>query len=180
MQSITGITITMRTIRTKVYKFNELNDDAKQKAIEHFKCYPEESWYESVYDDAAQVGIKIKAFNLDRGNYIKIEMNYAFDVAEKITLNHGEGSETYKTAKQYLIDRKELVDESPVDEDDCYVGEYEFDRKIDELDKEFKHDIGQDYLTMLKKEYEYLTSEESIIEMIDANEYEFYVDGRLV
>ncbi len=41
-----------RTIRTKVFKFNELNEDAKQKAIESFSdINVDYYWHESVYDD---------------------------------------------------------------------------------------------------------------------------------
>lgn len=60
-----------RTIRKKIYKFEELSDKAKQKVIEDNYCWNvEHNWWEFVYEDAAQLGIKITGFDLGRGNDI--------------------------------------------------------------------------------------------------------------
>jgi hypothetical protein len=40
-------------------------------------------------------------------------------------------------------------------------------------------DILYEYLEMLRQEYEYQTSEEAIIETIEANEYTFLEDGTM-
>lgn len=47
----------MRTIRTKVYKFDELSKDAQQKAIEGFSeiNVDDSYWYESVYEDLKEL-----------------------------------------------------------------------------------------------------------------------------
>ena len=57
---------------------------------------------------------------------------------------------------------------------------YEFDKELDTLEYNFQQSLSEDYLSMLKKEYEYKTSEEAIIETIKANDYEFTEDGKLV
>jgi len=49
----------MRTIRTKVYQFSELSEQAKQKAIEWgYDLNVSYGWWESVYEDAEQIGLQ--------------------------------------------------------------------------------------------------------------------------
>jgi len=43
--------------------------------------------------------------------------------------------------------------------------------------EEYTYALREEYLSMLRKEYEYLTSTECVDETIRANEYEFLVDG---
>jgi len=61
---------------------------------------------------------------------------------------------------------------SGISDEDCK------DEKLDELGEEFTKAILEEYLSMLKKEYEYLTSDEAVKEMIEANEYEFTEKGK--
>jgi hypothetical protein len=174
----------MRTIRIKLYKFSELSESAKQKAIEKFADINVNSdWWDSVYEDAEDIGLKITGFDIDRGSYCKGDfIEYAQDCANKIIAEHGEVCATYKTASQFLKDYKELVakfsdgiDIDEVEEDN----EYEFDNEADELEEEFRKSILEDYRIMLQNEYEYLTSEAAIIETIEVNEYEFTIDGKM-
>jgi hypothetical protein len=173
-----------RTIRTKVYKFNELNEDAKQKAIDTFyDINVMFEWWDQEYEDAEQIGCKIKGFDIDRGSYCDLEFTEsAPQVADMILENHGETCETYKTAKQFLADRDALVEKysdginkNQVAEDN----EYEFDNECDQLEEEFRKSLSEDYLIMLRHDYEYQTSKEAIVESIIANEYEFTKDGKL-
>jgi hypothetical protein len=48
-----------------------------------------------------------------------------------------------------------------------------------DLDKEFLHNLLEDYRVMLQQEYDYLTSKDAVIETINANEYDFTEDGKL-
>lgn len=161
----------MRTIRTKIFNFNELTEDAKNKAIEYFAFHLDSYWYECVYDDAAQIGIKILGFDV-YGQSIDIDFYWLhYDVANKIILNHDQETETYQTAKKYLEGRKEL--------DEYEDNSDEYEESLDNLENDLKHEIAEDYLILLRKEYEYITGRESIIENIEVNEYEFYADGTL-
>jgi len=58
-----------------------------------------------------------------------------------------------------------------------YVNDWDMRTLIDEDD--FKHGLLEEYLSILQKEYDYLTSEESIIESIQCNEYDFDINGNL-
>ena len=44
---------------------------------------------------------------------------------------------------------------------------------------DFLQSLCEDYRIILRNEYEYLTSEEAIIETIESNEYYFTEDGKL-
>ena len=82
----------MRTIRTKVYKFSELSDKAKQKAIEKFyDINVDYDWWESVYEDAKNIGLKITGFDIDRASYCNGDFILsACEVAQNISNKHGE------------------------------------------------------------------------------------------
>lgn len=175
--------INMRTVRTKVYKFDELQPEAKNKAISQFSdINVDYEWWQFVYEDAANIGLKIKEFDIDRGGYCKGEfVDSAYDVANKIKENHGEMCETYKTAIAFIAEWDALVvkysdgiDTSKVLEDN----EQEFDGNAERIEREFFKSICEDYRIMLSKEHDYLTSNEAIIESIISNEYEFTKDGK--
>ena len=67
----------MRTIETVVYKFNELNEKSKDFAVKEFsRDYPDYEWWNGVYSDAENIGLKITEFSIDRadfcnGNFIR-------------------------------------------------------------------------------------------------------------
>jgi hypothetical protein len=153
----------MRIVETKVYLFDELSDEAKEKAIEGLADINiDHEWWDCTYEDAANVGIKLTEFDIGRGNYCRGEfIDSAEDVAAEIIKGHGESCETHKTATEFLN----------------HITEDENERA--ELNNEFAYSILEDYRIILQKEYEYLTSEDMIIETIKANEYEFTEDGKL-
>lgn len=165
---------------TKVYPFDELSDEAKQKALKELcdiNVYY--NWWESIYADAANVGIKITAFDIDRNSYCKGDFcEDAEDVAKKIMAEHGKDCETYKTATTFLAAVKagKKAFENSAERGDL---EYNETSDYENLVEEFEEFILEDYRIMLQKEYESLISEEAILETIKANEYEFTEDGKL-
>ena len=173
----------MKTITTKtdVYKFDELPDDVKEKAIENlYDINLYYDWWDGIYDDAENVGLKINEFDIDRGSYVKAEfIEDACFTANKIIENHGEMCETHKTAKQFLIDRDEIVNTAEKDADGEFTDEYQLDQNLDDVENEFLKSISEDYRIILTKEYEYMSSEKAIIETIEANEYDFTLDGKI-
>ena len=174
----------MKTIKTIVYDFDELSADAKEKAIKDlYIVNVEPDWFDCTYDDADDIGIKISGFDIGRGAYCKGDfIESAEETAQKIVDNHGKDCETYKTATTYLKDRTKLVkkysDGKTLDivaEDN----EYNFDNDCDNLDYDFLLSILEDYRILLSKVYDYLTSEEAIVETIEANKYTFTIDGTM-
>jgi hypothetical protein len=167
---------TMRIKETKVYKFDELTDKAKEKAMENlYDLNVDYGWWDYMYEDAANVGLKLTSFDLDRNRHAKGEFTLsAAEVAANIIRDHGEQCETYKTAQAFLDEINSLT--MPDDDSDEFS---EWENKMLELEDEFLKSLLEDYSIMLQKEYEYQTSEEAIIETIRANEYEFTEDGKL-
>jgi len=166
----------MRIKEVKLYKFNELSEDAKDKAIENLSDINTDfDWYQSVYDDAKENSLlEITEFDIDyrhsiKGNFI----NSAEDSANAIIRNHGEMCDTFKTATKYLQDLSTLQGIHSIADMD----NEELDTS--EIDEEFLHSLLEDYLVILRKEYEYQNSREAIIENIEANDYEFTEDGKL-
>lgn len=175
----------MRVIETKVYKFGELSDDAKKKVIEKlWDLNVDYEWWENVYEDAKRIGLEITEFDLDRGSYVHGEFIWsAEETAEEILKEHGKQCETFTTALNYLESRSALVHKysDGIEIDRVAEGnEHEFDDECDELDRDFLKSLCEDYRIILSKEYDYLTSEEAIIESIQANEYEFTEHGESI
>jgi len=169
-----------RTIRTKVYKFKELNETAKQKAIEKLiDINVEYNWWQFVYEDAEQIGLKITGFDIDRGNYCNGDFTLsANEVAQNIINNHGEQCKTYKTAVEFMEEWQPVFADYMDETNENYESK-ESEDKLMELEEDFKKSLCEDYRIILSNEYEYLTSEEAIIETIEINEYEFTADGKL-
>jgi len=169
----------MKTKTINLYQFDELSDDAKQKAItDNRGINVSYDWWHSIYDDAEAIGLKITEFDLyrnliDEGYAVRVnrhctghEMSNAntLTIAQKIKNNHGFDTPTYKLAEQYIKDYAAL--------DDDIDDEVFFD-----LEREFIKDLCEEYSIFLQKECEWLMSEEAIVDSLMANEYEFLEDG---
>lgn len=172
----------MKTVTTTIYKFDELSEKGKKNAIQkNWDINVHYGWWKCTYDDAENVGIKINGFDIDRGNYCKIEINDScYHTASLIIKDYGEVCETYKTAKQFIDEYDALVKKYSDGKNTDRVteeNEYDFDNEANDLGEEFKKAIAEDYRIILQKEFEYLTSEEAIIETIKANDYDFTDNG---
>jgi hypothetical protein len=53
------------------------------------------------------------------------------------------------------------------------------DREMEELEDWFLHELLEDYRILLEREYEYLTSDESVAESLECNGVEFLEDGSI-
>lgn len=167
-----------------VYKFEELTEKQKEKAIENLRdINVDYDWWTCTYEDAKIIGIEITSFDLDRNRHAKGKfIDSALDCAHAIEKEHGEHCTTYKTAKEYLNNRDNLVKKYEDKNNLGYVDEekeYEFDNECDDLDNEFLQSLLDDYSIMLQNEIEYFTSDESIIETIQANDYDFTENGKI-
>lgn len=153
----------MRTIDIKLYKFNELTEEAQRKAIDNLcDINVDHDWWECVYQDAEDVGLLIKGFDINRRT---IEIDFYQDAEHSachILSSHGHESSTYQNTIDFVV---------------TYLQYRDNDEK-EEVRYELLRDLGNSYLAMLENEYEYLTSEEAIVETIVANEYEFTENGK--
>ena len=173
----------MKTIEVQLYKFDELSEDIQEKVLEKmWNVNVDYEWWEFIYEDAANVNMEIKAFDIGRGSYVQANIPDALETANLILKEHGENCETTKTANNFLIERDNLVaqySDGINQEVVAEENEAEFDAECDDLEEDFKQSLCEDYRIILSNEYDYLTSEEAIKETIEANDYDFTADGEL-
>src|SRR3990167_4030943 len=94
---------TMRIKETKLYQYNELSDDAKERARDWYQGVAlDYDWWDCVYEDASRVGLTIKGFSLDRGAYVDGRLDGSMnDTIAKILQEHGPSCDTYKLALEF-------------------------------------------------------------------------------
>jgi hypothetical protein len=171
-----------RTINT--YSFNELSEQAKKKALEIFyDINVNYEWWENIYYDAKIIGLDITGFDIDRGAKVDFGFIHSHShVAQNIMNEHGEGTDTHAAAKQFftineqLNERYEARKEQAIDYNDEELCRIEAD--IEQNVDDFKDNLEHCYLKMLREEYNYLMSDEAIIDSIEANDYEFLITGK--
>lgn len=170
----------MRTIEVKIFKFNELNEEAKQNAISNlYNINIDYNWWEFIYEDAKNIGLKITSFNLDRNRHAKGEFILnAPEVAQNILSNHGKECETYKTAESFLEVWQPIFNAYMDEESEKYESS-ESEDEMQELEDDFFNSLLEDYSIILQNACDYLQSDESIIDTIEANDYEFTEDGEM-
>lgn len=157
-----------------VYTFKELSDDAKDIARQWYReASGDEEWWDTTYEDAARVLVTIKEFDLDKGT-IRGTLKSTFrDTLRLIMKEHGEACETFKVAMEFVLKLNDLKKKyEDADEDYDQTDEYEG------LRAEFTSSILVEYLSLLRKEYEYRTSNEYVDECIEMNGYEFFETGK--
>ena len=158
----------MKEITTKVFTYEELSDKAKAKAREwYLNGALDYDWWNFIYEEAKQLGFTIESFDLYRRECeIKLH-DIPEAIAKKIIAEHGKECDTYKTAKKFLNEWRDV----------CTSDESMQDEEIEELNEEFTHALAEDYREMLQTESDYMESEEAIAEMMEANEYTFTETG---
>lgn len=171
----------MRTIETKVYFFDELSKEGQKKAIDNEReINVDREWWDTTYEDAEQIGLKLEFFDLDRNRHATGEFILsASEVAQNILTQHGENCGTYKTAENFLSEWNPVF-ANYMDETSPDYESRESEEKLLELEAEFLKSLLEDYSIILQKDCEYLQSAEAIIETLKANDYEFTENGKLV
>lgn len=170
----------MKTIELNLYKFSELSDEAKQKALsEFYDINVSHDWWAWTCEDAKTIGLKIDGFDLDRNRHAKGSfLLSACEVAQNIFNNHGESCETYTIAEKFMAEWQPIFNDYMNENSENYESG-ELESQMIELEDDFLQSLLEDYSIILQKEYEYLTSDEAIIETIECNDYDFTADGKL-
>ena len=170
----------MRTISIKLYTFNELSESARQKVLEKMETHEVEfmEWWIPVYEDAENVGIKITGFDFDIDQITGDFLGTEYMASEKIMDGHGKQCQTYKAAEKFDKDWNALVSKY-TDLMGIKINADKFRSEEKVIEETFKNEIRRQYLTILRNEYEYLTSEEAIKESIEENGYEFTENGEI-
>jgi hypothetical protein len=185
----------MQTITKEyqVYKFSELSDSAKEKAIQDlYDINIDYAWHEFSYEhfieQLNEVGLDCEKFyfSLDRDYYIEpvklrftdVEKFIKAKVDEKVKKSLIEIADLYLTTACFSRHNKPVVESYA----HTLIKHQRLNKAIDSLVEradEAIHSMLNDFLSQLQKEYDYLTSEEAIIETIEANDYDFSENGKL-
>ena len=183
----------MPTTKTiTLYTFDELSEKAQEKAIERLSdINVDHDWWDCTYEDAATIGLSIEGFDVYHNGIDGKLTESLLDCCKLIRKHHGEGCETFKTAAVYLDNyiqafKAWLPLQDHGDDEYCtgwknvdWLEDFEGREEADEVTREFTKELLEDYLSMLRREYDYQTGMEQIVETIRANEYTFTEDGRL-
>lgn len=192
----------MRTIRTKVYKFEELVVDAQQNAIEEFQQNQE--IHLDFFNDDAKGQIEQAGF------YDNVELQYSLSycqgdglsfscnrVEESVLLSFFAeilGKDKEKTAK-IIIENCSFENTGNKGSHYCYASTnditFEFDdysgtrNNIHEVVSQVEKKLAVKYFDLCKelenqgyKDIEYQRSEENVREILIENEYEFLANGK--
>jgi hypothetical protein len=192
----------MREIKIKVYTFKELPENIQSDLIDRYRYEEVEyQWWSWVLDDyidevEKKWGIELEnspTFDLEVGNYIVFGGNLNKKRLLKALYKEGDISKKayYKLTNRVNIEYFELnlltgqyrntieyIDFSEEDKNGKYITDYLID-EID-LDEWFRDVISKPALKQLKETFDCLISDEYIEEMIEINEWEFTIDGKII
>lgn len=139
--------------------FEQLIVKEKEQVIANYSdINVDYKWWDCIFEDAKEIGFIIHEFgvyNAEVGGYFAESPE---DTAKAIIKNHGLFSDTRRIADSFLSKTRGLTIKN-----DYYI----------EATSEFERNLSECYSTILHNEYEYLTSEEAIVETLVANKYTF-------
>lgn len=162
----------MKTIELKLYSFNELSEDAKKSAIRSLmNINVDHNWFDFHEEDAKRINAEIVSFDI-YNSQIDFKVDCIESTCYSILDEHGENCFTYLIACKYLKFKDSIVSKYEKNID-------KIDILLDELENETIKELGDAYLDNIKKDYEYLLSDQAIIETIEANDYDFTELGEL-
>ena len=163
----------MKTIKIKVYKFDELDKQTKEKVIENYRYINVDNtfWYDCIKEEFNSLGLEIQEFNLDRGNYAKIYIDNLEETSKTILHEFGDSVAIKQTAKNYINEYEKIQANFKEDED--------IEREVELLDEQYEKEYSEDILSYLRSSYDWEISDEAITETIEANDYDFTTDGKI-
>ncbi len=175
----------MRTI--EIYKFNELSKDIQDKVIEeHHDINVDYVWYDFIIDDAKRIGINIMDFDINNNN-IKGEITKNIrKVINNIKNEYGDESNLYQIANDF---QQKLSTQAHIfsEKHNLKINDFISDEQVSEwknieknITRDFERLVLRYFLNILKKEYEYLTSREAIVDTLLAHDYDFTKEGRKI
>lgn len=174
----------MRTIEVKLYQFEELSTEAKEKAIEENRTINVNwEWWDCTYESMKEAGVKINSFDIYHRD-INITIEDSHETALRIIENFGEAMEVVTLSKQFIKDWDALVKLlGEGNEKDGYSVKEEnwseFDDETEPLEEEYRRDLSNEIHTWLSEEHDYLQSDEAVAECLINNEYEFTKQGEI-
>lgn len=182
----------MREITVKVYAFAELSDDAQERVLNEFRGINVEfNWWEDSYDTIRTagklLGLEIGEIQFDIDSYCTFDASYEYvrGAVKAVRDEFPCADDLCKIAKDLqALQRRHFYSLSCAVTEGRRMNYYRCFRFGEDYECEDLGDKLDDFAhwarILLRDEYEYLTSDEAIREMIEANEYEFDEAGDLL
>ena len=175
-----------------LYKFDELDEKAQELAINGLQNINVDiDWWGSTYECAKLIGLEIQGFCLNYGT-VKGKLNeYLLDVCKSIREIYGRDHRIFRAAtayhKQYIavfiewhkIQTQQADPSASHWKPKDWLADFKREDEAQEIEADFTKALLEDYLIILRDEYEYQTSREQIVESIKANDYLFTELGEL-
>jgi len=181
----------MKIVKTKVYSFDELSEEAKEKAIQdHYDINTDYEWYITgmIEEKAKEYGLVVNesemCFDLDRGSYVyfdthdhsrKNKVAIAIADLQKFLKKAGFDLRRTKHIESVGIVTQHFGGSSAKNFVECYETTTEEENKLQECLDNFLEET----LEELKSDYEGLTDNESIAETLKINDYQFLPNGKM-
>ena len=178
----------METKTYTVYKFEELSEEAKEKAIEHFR----DNVVDFPWSDEYIEGMKAFAefFNISLGRWSVGGRGECvpFELSEEMEALSGRKLKRY--LKENYLERKNKHGHKPLDGQCFFTGFCGDEDLLDPMRKFFKYpgkieakELFEDCFNAWIKAYnadrDYQYTDKSIIETIQENDYDFLENGKL-
>lgn len=158
----------MRTIETTIYTFDELSDKAKERAIEKQRYYVEYPWTKDCIDS---LNAFCDEFSVRVTDYTLSDC-YRSSISTDATTRH------FRGVKLSSFDREAMPTGFCFDCDLRYTFHDEFKRTGD-AHHAFEIAI-EAFLSSVRKDIEWHSSDEALTEFMQINDYEFTEEGEIV
>ena len=182
----------MREMTTMVYSFNELSEAAQERALNAFRCIDVDGdWYENVYYTIRAagklLGLEIGDIHFDTDLYCIFNADYEYvrGAVKAIQAEFPHATDLHDVARKLqALQRRHFYSLSCNVASQRDTNSYQCFRFGEDYECEDLGDIIDDFAywawILLCDEYEWLTSDEAVKEIIIINEYEFTEEGKLV
>ena len=163
----------MKTIEIKVYKFDELDKQTREKVIENYRYINVDNtfWYDWIKEDFIRLGLEIQGFDIGSGNAVKIYIDNLEETSKSILHEFGDSVLIKQTAKNYINEYEKIQANFKEDED--------IEREVEILDEQYIKEYQEEVITFINTCYDWEISDEAILETIEANEYDFTTEGKI-
>ena len=180
----------MREMTTMVYSFAELSETAQERALNAFRCSNVEfNWWEDSYDTIRTagklLGLDIDMIYCDTDLYCIFDASYEYvrGAVKAVKAEFPQDTELHGIAKDLQALQKRhfyslscnVASQRDTNSYQCFRFGEDYECDLGDILDDFAHWAR----ILLRDEYEYLTSDEAIQEMIESNEYEFDEAGNL-
>ena len=182
----------MREITVKVYAFAELSEAAKERALTAFRDVNVEfNWWEGSYYTIRAagelLGLEIGDIHFDTYLYCIFDASYEYvrGAVKAIQAEFPHATDLHDVARKLQdLQKRHFYSLSCAVTEGRSMNRYRCFRFGEDYECEELGDIIDDFAhwarVLLRDEYEWLTSDEAVKEIIIINEYEFTEDGKLV